>query len=566
LRWGGWCLALACVCLKVIVVLDPFPYWGTDPTRIVLPESSLTPAGSVFLDACVLFSAGLALIGDWLIGARIGRITSALWALGAIGAGLQAFRLHSATLDDARIGLSWTAALGAGLAAVHLCRDPALRRITLACTVGVAGALIAKGVLQYFVEHPATVVSYRANRSAFLEAQGWLPDSSQARSFERRLDQAEASGWFGMANVYASFMAAGLIAMLGWAVLAWRRMRERVLNAGWPGLLSLGAVLCAAGVWMAGSKAGVTVCILGMILLGAGALPHHLVPEQARARLSRAGGILAVLIIEAAIVAVVARGLVGERSTERSLLFRWYYFKGAAAIFFHHPLAGVGPANFKDAYLLDKPPMSPEDVASPHSVLLDYAATLGVFGLAWAGLWLTWVANLGINYAKRWVLQGGGQPASAPLRPEVWAVAAVVCTPTLAAAWIERTLPSPEGAIARLAGAAAWLGFALAALLFMRTASRSRWIAAAAAIAIAAHAQIEMTGTWTGAAGLFMVLIACAASGDADRPTQRRPDGAVGPVAMAAAGLAAAVLIAIPVADWERQLARAADGPLPHRR
>src|ERR1041385_4229350 len=90
LRWGGWCIALACICLKVVVVFDPFPYWGTDPTRVVLPESSLRPGGSAFLDAVALLAAGLALLGEWLGGARIGRVTTSLWALGTIGVGLHA--------------------------------------------------------------------------------------------------------------------------------------------------------------------------------------------------------------------------------------------------------------------------------------------------------------------------------------------------------------------------------------------------------------------------------------------------------------------------------------------
>src|SRR5258705_354539 len=125
---------------------------------------------------------------------------------------------------------------------------------------------LAQGLLQIWVEHPATVENFRANREAFLAAQGWAPDSPAARGFERRLLQAEATGWFGMANIYGSFCAAALTVMLGWSIQAWQATRRNELPSGWPGALSIGAVGAAAGIWMAGSKGGVAGAGVGIIL------------------------------------------------------------------------------------------------------------------------------------------------------------------------------------------------------------------------------------------------------------------------------------------------------------
>src|SRR5690606_14992553 len=92
------------------------------------------------------------------------------------------------------------------------------------------------------------------------------------------------------------------------------------------------------------------------------------------------------------LAAIALRGLLGERLGELSLLFRSFYLRGAIAIIADHPLLGVGPAGFKDAYMLAKPAIAPEDVTSAHSVLFDLGATLGLAGLAWIALlaWWTW--------------------------------------------------------------------------------------------------------------------------------------------------------------------------------
>src|SRR5690606_11618084 len=106
-----------------------------------------------------------------------------------------------------------------------------------------------------------------------------------------------------------------------------------------------------------------------------------------RERLGRLGGWVAIAAVGSALVAVAARGVAGEKIGELSLLFRWFYLQGSARIIAEHPWLGVGPAGFRDAYLLAKPALSPEEVTSPHSVVFDWMSTLGVLaGGAWAVL------------------------------------------------------------------------------------------------------------------------------------------------------------------------------------
>src|SRR4051812_5529636 len=72
-RLAAWCVALACVYAKVVVSFDPFPYWGSDPTRVVLPVTGLTPGPSMLLDCIILIACGAALLFESLLGAPLKR-------------------------------------------------------------------------------------------------------------------------------------------------------------------------------------------------------------------------------------------------------------------------------------------------------------------------------------------------------------------------------------------------------------------------------------------------------------------------------------------------------------
>jgi len=401
LRWSGWTAVMSCILLRATVGIEPFPYWDLDPTRMQTPITGLAPAASQIVDTITMLAAATAILGEVLAGAGLLLIPTVLILFGAIGIGLHSIG-PAATLDDARLGSTWLAAMLSGLAAAHLCRNDRFRRLTLAAAFGLVFLLAAKGAVQVFIEHDATVQQYRQNTEAFLRSQGWTRGSAAARNFERRLLQPEASGWFGLANVFASFAGAGLVALLGWTLLAWRHARsaDRDLPDGWAGLLTIGTLAAAAALWLSGSKGGVTAAAIGLSLLAGGMilgraarLGRLLAPPQR-------AGTLAVLLVLSAILAVALRGIIGTRAGELSLLFRWFYIEGAARIMADHPLVGVGPAGFKDAYMLAKPPISPEEVSSPHSIMFDFAATLGLFGLAWIGAWLGWVYRAGVVAAE----------------------------------------------------------------------------------------------------------------------------------------------------------------------
>jgi O-antigen ligase len=102
---------------------------------------------------------------------------------------------------------------------------------------------------------------------------------------------------------------------------------------------------------------------------------------------------------------VVLGGLVGSavltggldpnviREAPKSLKYRLEYWSGSLAVIAEHPLLGVGPGQFRDAYLKHKLPESSEEIADAHQALLDVwsnaglPALLGLLGLfGFAGL------------------------------------------------------------------------------------------------------------------------------------------------------------------------------------
>jgi hypothetical protein len=542
---------------------DPFPYWDGDPTRAYVPITSLTAAGSMLTDVIILIACGVALCAEALARCSIRWWAVLLWSVGAAGVALHSFYLQGNQLDNARLGISWVAALAAGLTAVHVCRTMQVRRLTFAVTISLVSVLAAKGALQVFLEHRQTVEEFQRNREAFLAAQGWSPDSAAARAFERRLDQAEATGWFGMANVYASFAAASLVALVGWVALAIRKTKEGKLPSGWTGVLVLGALAAAGAVAMAGSKGGVGASLIGLALLALFGAARPYAPSSLKQFLSARAGCLAISLVVFALVAVAARGVLGERLGERSLLFRWFYQVGAVRIVAAHPLYGSGPAGFKDAYMLAKSPTSPEDVIDPHSILFDYVGTLGAFGVAWCILWLTWVYGIGERVAGS-LRSAAPMPATEPhARARNWLAVAIILVPSLCATWIEWELRSPDAAAARAVGIVGALGIAIGALNLMRTTLRWRWVAAAAALALATHAQIELTPTWPGASALFMVLIAGAAAPPTPSASRLRAPNLLAGVLIGASGAAAIALAVAPAVRWESDLGLAADAVRP---
>jgi hypothetical protein len=524
---------LAPMLVRATGTISTLPYWEMDPMTVVAPMASVTPALSILLDAFTLLGVAVGVFaGRNIPAARWWWPAVALVALGALPLAYHGWLGPTGSIHQVRIGASWLAAIAAAVTLARLARDRRVRTLALAALLGAAVLLVAKGAAQVLVEQPRDAANFRLNRDLILRSYGWSADSSMAKSFERRLLQTEATGWFGLSNVYASLCVGLGAGLLGLAAAAWRQRRT---PAAVLGVAGLGAF---AGVAMAGSKGGTAA--LGIALISAAALLW--LQRRAEAH-GRAASTLAALLgpmgIAAAIGAVVVRGLIGERIGELSILFRWFYMQAAVKIGAEHPFAGVGPEGFKDAYLLAKNPLSPEEVSSPHILLLDWWACLGAPGLLWGCVLLLLAGAAGLGVLRELGSAQGAarmEPASAAPSPPasddeahlLSRVALIIpVVVTFAGLIIQRAELLPIEAAVRVGGLVGW---AIVAVAVVRVscgggsgtdAAASPWARAGlagGAVALCAHAQIELTGSWVQSVGLFMAFLGLAAAGSTIAP------------------------------------------------
>jgi len=535
LAWAAFVLIAVPALVRACVGYAPFPVWDADPFLVPAPVGELTPVAMLALDLAACLGAGLAIASA----ARVSRLAVALFALGAAGV-----LVHVAgSVEHADPGAHWIGALATGVGAWHLAQRTPMRRVMLACALGALGMLVAKGVVQITVEHPMTVAHFERTRADFFQSQGWEAGSRAAQIYERRLRQPSTTGWFGLANVYATFVAAGVVAFAGLGVGAWRGGKSLA-----AGVLGVGTLACAWALWMTGSKGAVAAAALG----AGAAVVFAITPRRRGLDRALAWGVALVPI--GVLGLVVVRGVVGERVGELSLLFRWFYLEGAARIVAGHPWVGVGPAGFKDAYLLARPAMSPEEVTSPHAAIADWVSTLGVFGVAWAGLLVAWARAAG-----RRADADERADAGLALGAEVRVVFVVAGVATAAAAWVERALATGETTAARVAGVAAWTALAWGMLVALRR-GKARLVRAAAvgaAVVILAHTELDMTAVRAGSGALAFLILATLAAPDAGAAARARWRWVWGVVPIGVAGVLAALALGAMV-RWERGVLEAA--------
>ncbi len=574
---AGVIVALAA--LRATISPEPMPWFATDPfSPMTIPMTGPGPAGMLLLDVLSVLAAALVLLGEARARRPIGWLPLAALLVGA-GAVLW-HALPGPDLEDLRLGATWIAAMIGAFALSCAARDAGTRRLALGVVVGVVALLAARGVLEYTVEHDRAVANFQANRDVILESRGWSEDSTMARAFERRLSQREASGWFGLTNIYATVVAGSLITLLALAIAGWRETRRQrpALAAGWPGVVALGALAAGTSLVMSQSRGGLLAAAIGLGAIAGGAMAR----QRPRFRRLCAPGALALVPLALGLVAL--QGALGPRVAETSLLFRWFYIKTAGVIFGAEPLAGVGPSGFQVAYQLHKPAISPEDVSDPHHLLLAFAAALGIGGLAWCALWLLWLwlagRELGTPEASAAaapespVPPRSGRPPKHPPRsgeppggrPELWFIMLACAGPTLIGAWFEQPAMTPEAALVRVVGLVAWVGIAWGVVVVGQSAGWLGLAAAAGAIAAAAQSMIDMAGTFQSSACLVMALLGLAAvapqpamaEGPApSRASGGRLSGLAGAVASAALCLTLAIAGLLPVWRWERQVVAA---------
>lgn len=538
-------------CVRALMAFDPMPGWGLDPYAIAAPAGAFGPREAAIMDVLTLLLSGIVLLmappsrwKPWVGWAAALVLIAVLGIVHGLPDGPRPADLSPA--------LAWLAALAGAGAIARGCAHAGTRRAVLALLAGFTAMLVAKGLVQLLVEHPATVAQFEANKARMLAAQGLEAGSSGARAFERRLRQPEITGWIGFSNVVASFLAAGGVAL---AAIALSRRKAVSAVAG------VGAFVALCLVIYGGSKGAMTAGVLGLGCVALGRFaPAAWREGRGRARVA---GVLAGVVVLGPVLALVARGMVGERVGELSLLFRWFYIEASSRIALGNPLMGVGPGGFKDAYALAKNPISPENAASPHSVVFDALATMGVVVGLVVLVFLIFAAWRSARHVFHPSPERERAGPSGSLHPLPFPRLALFACPALAVAIGARfELQSVGGltialALAWLGGLVGWVALAWAV---WHGATRGLAIGAGAAgLVLIAHGQIEMTPVLMGSAALWAAWLGVACAQDR---TEEDPALGLGPrfigVAPALLALVVALLTLPGLWAWQGAVTRAA--------
>lgn len=467
---------VAVAVVRCTVAFAPDIRFDTDPAINPIPFAGLGPTGSLLLDAIALLASATALAAE----RRAGRRVHLTWVLAAGLPGIAVFLHGWGNAMDLFRGSTWLAAAFGCVAAMHLARDAANRRLLVAGLSGVFGILVLRGLEQVWIEHAATVREFEKSKLAFFAQYGWDPQGSAARAYERRLRQPEATGWFTLANLFSAMMAFGTLffggTVVGGLIRERREASERDPGEGRAVVIVLSALValgCGTLLVVNGSKGAIGVTALGAVLIAIG-----------HTRWRGAVPALSIAIVLLVAAGPTLRGLLPESfAGEKSLLFRAQYLEGALRAMPEAMPLGLGPDGFQDAYVRLKPERSPEDVMSAHAMLIDWLVLLGPLALAWVaivarGVWRAPGAPVREADASGPVAMAlvalsvlaAGLVAEAPLLDEWWLI-------THGAGAIAFLLTS--FAVARAFDSAAWRGALGAAF-------------AGATVAVVAQGQIEM--------------------------------------------------------------------------
>ena len=465
-------------------------WFDVDPAIDPSPATGLPPHWLMIFDAALLGVAAIGLAAEsW---GRRGGSTLLLILLGLPFVVMLFWFFHGG--HHVQAGVPWLAGMTAAVTLSHLCRDPQTRTIVLAILFAVCGPLILQGLVQWGWTVPDTIAWFEANREEAMRLIGLTPGSPAALVYERRLHEGAASGWFSSPNLLATVLAACGVAWLAMLVAAKRRGASVVVGA----IALVATLACAAVVGATLSTGGMLVLAIGLVLVGV----------CARASLvRRVGGWLAVGIPLVAAVAAIVIVLVLPADTTipgmRSMVIRGQYVQGAAAIVMEHPITGVGPAGFQDAWVGVRPIGAPEEVTSPHAMVFDWIAMLGLAGVAWVGLVgaLLWRAG-----TKGWSLPDAEPPNGG------WVLfgGLFVIGLTLIGLREEWAVLDPAEQFVRVCGLLAVPLLAWVSLRCLRG-PMAGWGVTAAIIVLLTQAQIEMTMFNSATAVFVLALLGAAA-------------------------------------------------------
>lgn len=311
--------------------------------------------------------------------------------------------------------IDWLSLLVLGILLVQLTQRTWQRNLLVMAIVATTFTQATVCLEQHFISHADTREQYfeEGFREEFWASQGVPLDDPQVDLFERRLNAQETSGTLPHPNVAASALLLGLFPAVALALLGLRSLvgrsspsrnrkpiradsdvhGDRDKNAvgrdnvtrqrGNEARSNIGAILCAVmagmiavAVFTTGSLGAMASVILVVVLGAIAWLKRDWISRHRRRVFVWAW--IAVLV---GIGGVIGHGLYHKSLPGMSLTFRWQYWTASAKMFVDYATTGVGRENFGSHYLQYKAIDSPEEISTPHNLLVQAATEWGIIGL-----------------------------------------------------------------------------------------------------------------------------------------------------------------------------------------
>ena len=311
---------------------------------------------------------------------------------------LSAVILSATQADTPRAAINVASEWGGTILAYFMIRqmfrDSNSQRALIVSCLATAFALAAYGIYQAFWEFELNRAAFARDRLGILESLDILPGSPQEESFKNRLNSHEPFATFALANSLAGFLLAWLpCSVVGFtsSLIAQKsssiapqpnRLRRLILMTGCAasGLITLTILVCLILTQSRTAYVGLVVeaLIAASLLRQSTGRPWLGLQTRAIAMLA----LTSLGVIVAVMVVAVNRGKLDEKlftEAKRSLGFRWEYWVATTHLIQEQPWCGTGPGNFRSHYLKHKLVESSEEIADPHNMILEVAATCGLF-------------------------------------------------------------------------------------------------------------------------------------------------------------------------------------------
>lgn len=475
---GAFCILTALILLRSLTLHEPFPMWESDPYLFSIPLTGIPFGFGVLLNTAVMLLGLIVFLLSHSPTNRTESVLNVLAGIGFAGLGFHLFTDPQSLLNASTLGAMISTILATRIV---LSSFPHWIQVFMPLVLGSVVLLGAIGAHQVYIQHPQTVEMYDQTKDAFLNARGWTDGSFEVMSYERRLRQPEPTGWFGLSNVYASFIAAFGVAMLMLTLCSIRK--------AWWILCGMLAIVIFAMLVISKSKGGIGAAVLGFVTL-----QYVLARPSSRPRRLGWSTLSACILV---IFGVIG----GAMMHQLSLLFRGQYMVGALRIFTDHPLIGVGPGHFQDAYMVNKPSTSPEDVTSAHNLVFDLLSQLGLAGLAFIAVLVLVLLSARIP-ARDTKIADPRIPIGIPTRIILLSVLVV----GVGVIRLQSNAMDIELMSLLLVGIVCWIIMSL--LLAIKGTTRTLSLAmTGAAVVLALHAMLDLTPVWIVSAPLFGLCI-----------------------------------------------------------